>query len=257
MPTSTARLALAQAVGSDSPAEYRISQTANSNTLDNAALYLSGTLAARPAASTVAAGTFFYATDTGATFLALGSGSSASSWAGVGSLSAITSLPASPFDGQEIRFLADSTNGVMWTFRYRVGATSTYKWEFCGGPPLYATSAPIVSLTTSPASLVSLSLPTLPSGGDFDVSFGLNFQVSTGVFTSAGISINGGVIVANDLSANVTPGTGSLASDTQAFQRRLTGVSSAASLSLSGYYSGTGTAKADDMWVSVTPVRVG
>ncbi len=50
----------------------------------------------------------------------------------------VTSLPASPTDGQEVNFLADATNGVVWRLRYRSASASAYKWEFIGGPPLTA-----------------------------------------------------------------------------------------------------------------------
>jgi hypothetical protein len=66
MPTNTARLALAQPVGADAASEFRVAMTSNTATLDNAAIYKSGTLASRPA--TPAAGTFYYATDTGLTY---------------------------------------------------------------------------------------------------------------------------------------------------------------------------------------------
>jgi hypothetical protein len=48
----------------------------------------------------------------------------------------VTSLPASPSDGQEVFYAADATNNVIWNLRYRSGSASTYKWEFIGGDPL-------------------------------------------------------------------------------------------------------------------------
>jgi len=47
-----------------------------------------------------------------------------------------TSLPASPTDGQ-LAILVDSiTNPTyQWEFRYNLGSTSAYKWEFVGGTP--------------------------------------------------------------------------------------------------------------------------
>jgi hypothetical protein len=50
----------------------------------------------------------------------------------------VTVLPGSPFDGQEVFFNADSTNGVIWHLRYRSPASGggTYGWEYVGGPPL-------------------------------------------------------------------------------------------------------------------------
>ena len=45
----------------------------------------------------------------------------------------VAALPASPTDGQEVRYLADAVNGVIWSLRYRAGSSSPYKWEFVGG----------------------------------------------------------------------------------------------------------------------------
>lgn len=62
-----------------------------------------------------------------------------------------TSLPSSPIDGQEIYYAANPTDGVIWHLRYRSGSSSSYKWEFVGGPPLHtsiATQAQSNSVTT-------------------------------------------------------------------------------------------------------------
>jgi hypothetical protein len=61
--TPTPRLLLPLPIGADSPAELRTAITTLSETLDPAAIFLSGTLAAR-AALTPPPGTFYYATDT-------------------------------------------------------------------------------------------------------------------------------------------------------------------------------------------------
>lgn len=50
----------------------------------------------------------------------------------------VTALPPNPYDGQEVYFSADPTNGVNWHLRYRAASASAYKWEFVGGPPLTA-----------------------------------------------------------------------------------------------------------------------
>jgi len=42
-------------------------------------------------------------------------------------------LPVLPYDGQEIYYIADATNGVIWHLRYRAASASAYKWEFLGG----------------------------------------------------------------------------------------------------------------------------
>lgn len=45
-----------------------------------------------------------------------------------------TTLPASPYDGQEAVLVDSVTNPTyQWRFRYNAGSSSTYKWEFIGG----------------------------------------------------------------------------------------------------------------------------
>lgn len=63
MPGATSRLALVLPVGADAASELRVSITDNADTLDNAAIYLQGTLSARNALTGVVAGTFYYVTD--------------------------------------------------------------------------------------------------------------------------------------------------------------------------------------------------
>lgn len=47
----------------------------------------------------------------------------------------VTSLPSNPLDGQEVYYLADAANGMIWHLRYRAASSSAYKWEFVGGSP--------------------------------------------------------------------------------------------------------------------------
>jgi hypothetical protein len=47
-----------------------------------------------------------------------------------------TSLPASPYDGQEAVLVDSISNpSYQWRFRYNAGSASSYKWEFIGGSP--------------------------------------------------------------------------------------------------------------------------
>jgi hypothetical protein len=86
----------------------------------------------------------------------------------------VTSLPASPADGQEVYYLADATNGVLWHLKYRAGSSSAYKWEFVGGSPLESYSSANAQ-TTGGGSLWSSQLSDgtsivgvdLPLAGDY------------------------------------------------------------------------------------------
>jgi microcystin-dependent protein len=57
--------------------------------------------------------------------------------AGSSGAALVSALPGSPTDGQEIMFLADSTNGIIWHLRYRAASASAYKWESVGPTPLF------------------------------------------------------------------------------------------------------------------------
>lgn len=74
MPTTTSRLGLLQPVVSDGPNELRLADTSNTNILDSAALFFSGTLANRASAvTTLVAGAVYRATDTGLYYIYNGS----------------------------------------------------------------------------------------------------------------------------------------------------------------------------------------
>lgn len=78
MPNTTTRLGLTQPIGSDNPSLLRTSITADTNTLDNAAMYSEGTLANLPGTPSPTSGAVYRATDADQLFL-----SSGSAWFGV------------------------------------------------------------------------------------------------------------------------------------------------------------------------------
>lgn len=89
-----------------------------------------------------------------------------------------TSLPAGPLDGQEINYLADAANGIVWRFRYRSASASAYKWEFIGGSALRVENVggSAWGVWESATSVTFAVLPTpgptitAPLAGDYDVS---------------------------------------------------------------------------------------
>jgi hypothetical protein len=85
----------------------------------------------------------------------------------------VTSLPSNAIDGQEVRYLADNTNGIIWNLRYRAGSSSAHKWEFIGGPSLTEISTASFTFTDNTISGAPNRAPTLtvPLAGDYDVSF--------------------------------------------------------------------------------------
>lgn len=95
----------------------------------------------------------------------------------------VTSLPSNAIDGQEVRYLADNTNGIIWNFRYRAGSPSNYKWEFIGGGSLFGQSTGAYTpsgATWQNSGLISMSIPF---AGDYKINFGWSY-VETGATTA-------------------------------------------------------------------------
>lgn len=85
-----------------------------------------------------------------------------------------TSLPASPFDGQEY-VLVDSLTAptYTWRFRFNSGSSSAYKWEFVGGTPVRLENGGGPSITST--TYVDLTTPvsiTVARAGDYSFRFG-------------------------------------------------------------------------------------
>ena len=81
----------------------------------------------------------------------------------------VTSLPSNAIDGQEVRYLADNTNGIIWNFRYRAGSSSTYKWEFIGGAPISTQhdNGTQYTLTHAAGSYSDVLTKAVPLAGDY------------------------------------------------------------------------------------------
>lgn len=170
MSNTTSRLALIQPVGTDDPDILRVSITANTNALDDAVTYTESTGAGLPGAGTVPKGALYRITDSGDWVLSNGT-----TWIHTGPIQTVTSLPGSSYDGQEINYVADSTNGVIWRFRYRAASGSAHKWEFVGSPDLVAEDTTSVTDTSSGtyiggSTALNITLPAIAA--DYDVTIG-------------------------------------------------------------------------------------
>lgn len=129
--------------------------------------YAEGTFAGKPAAGKT--GRIYRCTDTGQWLADTGA-----AWVDLNAAPAlVSSLPGSPFDGQEIYYSADPTNGVVWHLRYRSAASGSYKWEFVGGGVLTAEIATQENTSAGGYSDLSTVGPsiTVPLAGDYEVSF--------------------------------------------------------------------------------------
>jgi hypothetical protein len=264
VPNQTSRLALAEPLTSDAVDELRLSITANAQALDGAVTVTEGTISNRPSSGSYY-GQTYYATDTGQWSFC-----TSSAWVDVGPVPVVTAFPVTPYDGQEIRWLADSTNGVVWHFRYRAASSSTYKWEFVGGPPLLSdvdAAAQVASTGSyqSPSSGgagPSITLPSFTNGGDFDVEVYCQTLLNTTTdYGTAFMSYAVGATAALDAdAAYLTGGGGDGPSVSMSKKRRKTAVSGGTTLTAQ-YKVGTGLTVGETEWVYrglfVTPVRVG
>jgi hypothetical protein len=107
----------------------------------------------------------------------------------------VTSLPTTGlYDGMEVYYLADATNGVIWHLRYRTGG-GTYKWEVIGGAPLVAEYLP--QQVFNPFSTGTWgtfnSDPAIvpPLVGEYNVDYTCSIGVSVVSTVFIGFQING------------------------------------------------------------------
>jgi hypothetical protein len=172
----------------------------------------------------------------------------------------VTALPTtSPsggalYDGQECYYLADATNNVVWHLKYK---TSTAKWHYVGGPPLYAETTNQDS-TGSTGAYIALgnagpSIP-IPLAGTYMVSQGAvhnSNTASANSYMSYDIGATGavdadGIFWQNSTALNAyTPGT-------RTRRKTLTAVTLT-----SKYKASAGFSTFRDRWMSVLPVTVG
>lgn len=116
-----------------------------------------------------------------------------------------TEFPSNPSDGQAFHLIVDQTNGTTWQFRYNALSSSSYKWEFTGGPPLYSIVAGSHSTTsTSYAGLSGGPTVTVPLEGDYKVTSGAAVSFSSGSTDRGVVSYSvGGAAAADNDSFNV------------------------------------------------------
>lgn len=172
-----------------------------------------------------------------------------------------TSLPASPYDGQEAVLVDSVTNSsYTWRFRYNAQSTSAYKWEFVGGNAWQAIPATSGETTSSlhPVLVDLASGPSLiaPRAGDYFAEFSLHASNNTaGQQYGAGPAFGSAGAVANaDLILAFSPAAG------QSFflgrKARLNGVAAGDSIRIRYCAIGGGTANFERRHLQITPVRV-
>lgn len=222
---------------------------------------LVGTYAARPAANSVAAGTRYFATDTlgewrsdGAAWTLIDQGMP------VVTPSGLSTFPG-PYDGQLISLQVDATNGIYWKFRYNAGSASTYKWEFHGGPAIWAEvlaqeTQTVVSsyadMTTAGPSV------TLPRNGDYIVDVGSRAAQGTSatIALMAYTDLAGGVTANDDDAAGVESAGSVIYTPVSTVRKRLKTALVAGTLQAKYKSTSASGGYFKERWISATPVRI-
>lgn len=168
----------------------------------------------------------------------------------------VSSLPSSPYNGQEIYYLADDSNGIVWHLKYRSTSASSYKWEFLGGDPLYDYVASAGSgLISTSYTTYSPSGPvvTSPLAGDYIVDMAATLHAG-GAGRTMTMSYSIGGTAANDnwrLILQDSNYTSLMA------RHKQTGISAGATF-FGQYKTGTAaTGFAQARSLSLRPIRVG
>jgi len=166
----------------------------------------------------------------------------------------VTSLPASPIDGQEVYYLADNTNGIVWHLRYRSASASTSKWEAPGATPLFAEQIPNTQFGGSTYGLVGPSL-VAPLAGDYIVRQGATISSAAAAVWRGRISYIG---VDADSAEYNGQGAAAGSSSGGSVERTMRRTLVAGTTYTIGARSDTGaTVNFERRWLSLQPVRVG
>ena len=168
-----------------------------------------------------------------------------------------SSLPASPYDGQEAVLVDSVTNPTyQWRFRYNAGSTSAYKWEFVGGTDVVAGGGAFASNAAS-AWQGGPTIFTLPRAGDYKLFVQSRATNSSGVAAQANLGYwlaganQGGLATFNPVPAGTVL---TISSIVQAFSGLAAGTTVAAAYFVGSVAAGSFTW--DQTSLTVTPRRV-
>lgn len=176
----------------------------------------------------------------------------------------VSALPAAPIDGQEVYYVASTASGVVWHLRYNAASSSSYKWEFVGGAPMFSQDAPVSSRSASATTstwLGTTSDPavTVPLAGDYEVIHSAKLSVSSGAATlGVGVKVGSTEAALTHVLTSTNYESVGTAAQTPTGHGVITGV--AASTALTQRYieiGGSVTLYRDVARMRVIPVRVG
>lgn len=160
-------------------------------------------------------------------------------------------------DGDIADLIVDATAGVIWRVRYRAASASAFKWEFMGGPALYAVvpTNEALGATGTYSNLATVGPQvTVPRGGDYDISLGARFiGPASGTFRGF-MAPKLGATLANDANAAIFGTTANLDA-TPEKTSRVAGLA-ANDVILAQYRSDVAGTNFMNRWLSVLPVRI-
>lgn len=174
------------------------------------------------------------------------------------------SLPSSPVDGDEILYVAESTNRTLWHLRYDAAETTTYKWKFVGGFPLFAKRDPNGTIAASggnawtnlAASDVAGPSVVLPLAGFYLMEFGAQIDAPVdGSVAQVGVSAQGFDPANEDTASNANVRTVSVSGSRDPLIAAIAAGTSMRLMYRAG--TGTGTATYGKRWIKGTPLKVG
>lgn len=164
-----------------------------------------------------------------------------------GAVQQVSVLPGAPIDGQEVDFIVDATNKVVWRLRYNA-AGGTYKWEYRGGQPLaaYVDANEQRNALTYGALTTAGPTVTVPRPGEYDVEVECTgFAIST---SSGFHSFDIGGTGATDADATRVP-----ADDASVYRRHRKTLTVAGQALTSKYKSATGATYFGSRRLAITP----
>jgi hypothetical protein len=172
----------------------------------------------------------------------------------------VASLPLAPTDGQEVYYVADAVNGVIWHLKYRAASPSAYKWEYVGGQSMLSLAAidmvPAATGATWTEPTTNVRV-TVPLAGDYRIEYGLSGGANSAVNMHMGVKL--GAVDPTGISNGSRAHIFGSASNLRLPHRRLypaAGVAAATVLALV-YLSDAATGQIAAPYLSVLPTRVG
>lgn len=176
----------------------------------------------------------------------------------------VTTLPATPVDGQECNYLADATNGVVWHLVYR---SATGKWHMTGGPPLYGEVANggngIPSTAYGDPGTAGPSV-VLPLAGTYLLEYGYGGYFSNQSTSNPRAVVSpmvGGNGPFDQNAAIMGPGfaipAGQQHNQHAARGKLFTGITAGSTAILKYRYEQQSPVLVDNRWIKATPVMVG